>query len=283
MGPLLLLNNLTLAANNNTPSTYANLMFIDVLGTGFSFASDPKEIAADYPGLAAQVGYALNAFASEIDFGKGQMVLVGESSWIRLVPFFKLTNIAGVVALSPWSELYAIGKYYGAAGVELNIFTAAEKTSIESTFLNCYLNLKNGKFKEAHQCYDSVLNFVEQKGANRNLWNVALNQSITPTFALVQYYLTQSATVNLYGAPTSMSFEQQTGTLQWNTYVDEAKNYTQNISYYLRDYLDVKLLTIAGTLDYITYYKATRSWMETELNFVESAAFQKLNLTVSSG
>lgn len=282
MGPLILLPNMTLAANNNTPSTYANLMFIDVLGTGFSFAADTKEIAGDYPTLAGQVGYALNQFAAEIDFGKGKMVLVGESSWVRLVPFFKLTNIAGVVALSPWTELYAIGKYYGTAGVELNIFTNAEKTSIETTFLNCYLNLKNGKYKEAHQCYDSVLNFVEQKGLNRNLWNVNFNQSIIQEFALVQYYLTQPATISLFGAPTTFGFEQQAGSVQANTYVDEAKNYTQNISYYLRDYLDVKLFVLTGTLDYITYYKATRSWLETELNFVESAAFQKLNLTVIS-
>jgi len=70
--------------------------------------------------------------------------------------------------------------------------------------------------------------------------------------------------------------------LQSNTYVDEAKNYTQNISYFLRDYLDVRLYVLTGTLDYVTYYKATRNWLETEINFVESAAFQKLNLTVTS-
>jgi hypothetical protein len=125
-----------------------------------------------------------------------------------------------------------------------------------------------------------VLNFVEQKTNNHNLWNINLNQSLIQTFALVQYYLTQPSIVSIYGASPVLMFEQQTNTLQANTYVDEGKNYTQNISYFLRDYLDVKLYVITGTLDYVTYYKATRNWMETELNFVESPNFQKLNLTV---
>jgi len=206
LGPLILQSNLTLAINNNTPSAYANLLFIDSLGTGFSFAADTKEIASDYATLAGQVDYALSQFTAQIDFGKGKLYLVGESSWIRLVPFFKLTTITGLVALSPWGELYAIGKYYGVAGIDLNVFNTAEKNTIESTFLNCYLDLKNGKFKEAHQCYDSVLNFVESKGLNRNLWNVNFNQSIIQDFALVQYYLTQPTTVTLYGAPTAYSF-----------------------------------------------------------------------------
>jgi carboxypeptidase C (cathepsin A) len=77
-----------------------------------------------------------------------------------------------------------------------------------------------------------------------------------------------------------MLFEQQANTLQLNTYVDEAKNYTLNISNFLKNNLDVKLYLLTGTNDFVTYYKAIRSWAETELTFVESAAFQKLDLTV---
>jgi len=76
-----------------------------------------------------------------------------------------------------------------------------------------------------------------------------------------------------------MLFEQQVNTLQLNTYVDEAKNYTQNISNFLRDNPDVKLYLLTGTNDFVTYYKAIRSWAETELTFTESSAFQKLDLT----
>lgn len=42
MGPLTIASNMTLVTNNNTPSAYSNLMFIDFLGTGFSFANDTK-------------------------------------------------------------------------------------------------------------------------------------------------------------------------------------------------------------------------------------------------
>lgn len=42
MGPLVLASNMTLITNNNTPSAFANLMFVDFLGTGFSFANDTK-------------------------------------------------------------------------------------------------------------------------------------------------------------------------------------------------------------------------------------------------
>jgi hypothetical protein len=147
MGPLIIYPNMTIITNNNTPSTYANLMFIDVLGAGFSFAQDPKDIASDYAGIGQQVSYALSQFSSQIDFGKGKLYLVGESSWIRLLPFIKVDNVAGAIALSAWTELYAIGKYYGSAGVDMNIYSEAQKTLIDSNFLNCYLNLKNGKFK----------------------------------------------------------------------------------------------------------------------------------------
>jgi hypothetical protein len=68
---------MTLIANNNTPAAYANLMFIDVLGTGFSFAQDVKDIASDYAGIAQQVSFALSQFFSKIDFGKGKMIFVG--------------------------------------------------------------------------------------------------------------------------------------------------------------------------------------------------------------
>jgi hypothetical protein len=60
MGPLLLQPNLTLLANPNSPVAYANIMFVDHLGAGFSFAQDLSEVADTYAKAAAQVAYALN-------------------------------------------------------------------------------------------------------------------------------------------------------------------------------------------------------------------------------
>lgn len=41
LGPKLLQNDLTLVDNSNRITKYANIMFIDSLGSGYSFASNP--------------------------------------------------------------------------------------------------------------------------------------------------------------------------------------------------------------------------------------------------
>lgn len=33
--------------------------------------------------------------------------------------------LSGLIHLSPWPELYAVGRYYGIAGIELKIYTEA--------------------------------------------------------------------------------------------------------------------------------------------------------------
>lgn len=62
------------------------------------------------------------------------------------------------------------------------------------------------------------------------------------------------------------------------TYVDIAKNYTKDISQFMKDYYSVKHWFIAGQNDYISYYKGVRNWIENELAFVESDAFRKAKL-----
>ena len=233
--------------------------------------------------MAQQVASALLEFKKSSELGKGKWIFVGESSWIRAVSGFQDldSNLIGIVSLSPWGDLYDIGKYYGVAGVELGILTAGEKNSIESTFTTCYLYLRNGKYTEAHQCYDSTLNFVELKTNNRNLFNVKLNQTLIDTFARVQYFLTQAGVVKLLNAPTSKLFEQQSNYFQTNVYAEQAQNMSQNISYFMRDDLDVKYYFFTGTLSFLTYYKATRSWLES-LNFLEAAAFKNKTMDVKT-
>jgi carboxypeptidase C (cathepsin A) len=67
---------MSLLKNPNTASAYANLMFLDFLGTGFSFVNDTKDLPDNYSALAAQVTKALNEFSATIDFGKGKLVFV---------------------------------------------------------------------------------------------------------------------------------------------------------------------------------------------------------------
>ena len=83
-----------------------------------------------------------------------------------------------------------------------------------------------------------------------------------------------------YKAPTSRLFETQSGYISNRTYVDFAKNYTKELSQFMKDYLTVKHWFIVGDSDYICYKKATKNWLETELAFVESAAFKAKVLEV---
>lgn len=193
-----------------------------------------------------------------------------------------MSNIIGIVSLSSWAELNAIGKYYGLAGVELKLFNANERTQVETAFTTCFTNLKNGKYREAHDCYESVLNLVENKGNNHNLYNVNQTDSIIPHVALVQYYLSLPATVTLYSAPSALPFEQQNRVVQVNNYVDEAKNYTKDISGYLTANPNTKILFLSGAQDYVTYSHAVGNWTESELNFPESATYVKAQFTVST-
>ena len=40
MGPIVLKSDMTTAENPNSPTAYANVMFVDLLGNGFSFVAD---------------------------------------------------------------------------------------------------------------------------------------------------------------------------------------------------------------------------------------------------
>lgn len=51
--------------------------------------------------------------------GKSETVVIaGEGTFIRTLPGLDdIDTLKGVIHLSPWSELYAIGRYYGIAGL----------------------------------------------------------------------------------------------------------------------------------------------------------------------
>lgn len=148
LGPLSLTSNLTLTMNPNTASRYANLLFMDPLGVGFSFVNNTKDIPTTLQASVQQIAYALTEFKKTIDFAAGKWIFVGESSWIRSIAGLQNLddNLVGIVSLSPWGDLYDFGKYSGVAGVELGLLTNAEKNTIESTFTTCYLYIKNGKY-----------------------------------------------------------------------------------------------------------------------------------------
>ena len=70
IGPVNLQNDMTLAENPNSFTTSANVMFLDLLGSGFSFASDPNSIPTDAQGYGKILSTAINTFIKESVLGQ---------------------------------------------------------------------------------------------------------------------------------------------------------------------------------------------------------------------
>jgi hypothetical protein len=282
IGPMNLKNDMTLAANPNSFTSSANLMFLDLLGSGFSFASNPSDLPTDANGYGEILTTALNTFAQESVLGQSKViVLAGESTFIRSLPGLDDVNsLSGIIHLSSWPEMYAIGRYYGVAGLELKLFGDSERIAIESTFTTCYNNIRSSKFLEAHQCLDAIYNFVESKTKNGNLFDTRLQSNLTEFLPMIQYYFSQNSVVSQWKAPTVRLFESQSGYIFNKTYVDMIKNYTTPVTQYFRDFYSVRHWFVQGRYDYISYYKGLRNWIENELNFVERDAFRKAALEV---
>lgn len=51
------------------------------------------------------------------------IVIAGEGTFLRsIIGLDDISNLKGIVHMSAWPELYAVGKYYGVAGLDLKIF-----------------------------------------------------------------------------------------------------------------------------------------------------------------
>ena len=160
----------------------------------------------------------------------------------------------------------------------MRIFSNSERITIESTFVTCFSYQNNQRFKDAHQCYDTTLDYVESKTKNYNLFDVKLQANLTDFIPTVMYYFIQSATVAQYKAPTTTVFEGQSSMVSESLYTDMGKNYDKDISKYLKDQFSVKQIFVVGQDDYISYPKAIRNWLENDITFVESDSFNKKKL-----
>lgn len=78
---------MTLSANPDRLTAYANTMFIDLLGSGFSFAASPDDIPTEAKVYGAQLTTAINTFIKESVLGQSNtLVLIGEGTFLRSVP-----------------------------------------------------------------------------------------------------------------------------------------------------------------------------------------------------
>lgn len=63
---------------------------------------------------------------------------------------------------------------------------------------------------------------------------------------MIQFYLSQPAVVSAWKAPNTKLFESQSGQISNKTYVDMAKNYTKELSTFMKDYYSVKHWFVYG-------------------------------------
>ena len=78
MGPVILRPDMTTTQNPNTATNYANVMFVDLTGNGFSFVTNTSSIPSKSEDYGAQITYAVNALAKKSALGKSKTsVLVG--------------------------------------------------------------------------------------------------------------------------------------------------------------------------------------------------------------
>lgn len=110
--------------------------------------------------------------------------------------------------------------------------------------------------------------------------DVKLGYNLTDFIPIVQYYFSQPTTVSNWKAPSTRLFESQSGYIHNLTYINQAMNYTKDISSFMKDYYSVKHWFVGGQRDFISYYKGVRNWIESDLSFVDLDAFKKAKLEV---
>ena len=76
LGPLKLANDMTLTANPNKLTQWVSVMFLDLLGSGFSFAASPNDIPTDAKTFGTQVTTAINALIKESSLGASQTIIL---------------------------------------------------------------------------------------------------------------------------------------------------------------------------------------------------------------
>jgi len=104
IGPVTLKPDMTTVPNPNTATSYANIMFLDLLGNGFSFASNTDSLPTRAEDYGVQLTYAINAFANQSVLGQSKVVvLVGEGTFVRsLTGLDDIDTLSGIVHISAW-------------------------------------------------------------------------------------------------------------------------------------------------------------------------------------
>jgi carboxypeptidase C (cathepsin A) len=76
IGPIILNNDMTFSENPNSFTSDVNLMFIDLLGSGFAFASNISALPTDAKQFGVQLTSAINTFIEESILGQSSKLII---------------------------------------------------------------------------------------------------------------------------------------------------------------------------------------------------------------
>ena len=95
MGPVSLKPDMTTVQNPSSVTSFANVIFVDLLGNGFSFVANTSDFPTKSEDYGNQLTYALNALNKESVLGRSKIiVIVGEGTFLRSLP--GLSDISGL-------------------------------------------------------------------------------------------------------------------------------------------------------------------------------------------
>lgn len=95
---------MTLSPNPFRFSNVANLMFLDLPGSGFSFTTNITLLPADAQTFGVQLTQAINSFIQESELGKSSKLIIGgEGTFIRsLSGLDDIDTLKGMIHFSLW-------------------------------------------------------------------------------------------------------------------------------------------------------------------------------------
>lgn len=121
LGPSFLRQNLTFIDNLYSINKESNVVFLDMIGSGFSFTANVENIPTTSEDYGTFLTEAINAFLSYARKKYGSfkgIYIISESISLRsFIGVDEIDDLRGVIHVGPWPDFYQVGQYYGVAGI----------------------------------------------------------------------------------------------------------------------------------------------------------------------
>ncbi|KAM3137794.1 hypothetical protein pb186bvf_010044 [Paramecium bursaria] len=197
MGPILIDKEGNPSYNNASWNVEYNMMFVDQpIGTGFSFAADPKEIPTDQDQVASQFFNAFVNFLTDAngcvkknDKIKGLLTspwfIFGESYAGKYVPSIASAIIKwnldkknlqiplrGIGIGDPFTDPYIVTAEYASYAYNLGLIDFQERAKAEGYILGSLKYLSKGDTVQSKDYFEKALDYIVTQSGDMNVYNV---------------------------------------------------------------------------------------------------------------